>query len=298
MIRTYRSSRSFTTIFLLLAAVGLLSLWAGGQVVGASETRPLTMVLCAPGYPGSTEDAQPTMDQLAAYVAAQAGWAPARVQAVYHRTEDTGVPRIQEADVALAMVPLPFFVRYEKDLNLRPLLMVEPEGTADEVWSLVARRGLIKSPADLSGWEITGQPCYAPRFVRGPVLADWGALPADVQLTFSDRVLSSLRRAAGEEKVAVLLDREQTEALTALPFAGDLEIVTSSRPLPAYVVCAMGNGIDQADLDKMTTALRSMHQQEDGRLILEETRMKRFRPLDEKAMKRVRDLLALTDGTD
>ena len=284
---------------LLVVATGILpAIWAGGRALLAADSQPLTVVLCAPGYPGSTEDAQPTMDELAAYVSTHAGWAPEKVQAIYHRTSDEGVPRMQQPDAALAMVPLPFFVRYEQELNLRPLLVVEPEGNAQEVWSLVARRGLIKNAADLAGWEITGQPCYAPRFVRGPVLGDWGQLPDSVELTFSDRVLSALRRAAGEDKVAVLLDREQTEAMAALPFAADLEVVTSSRPLPANLVCALGEGPGSDDLKTIVEVLQVMHKQEDGRVVLAETRMKRFRPVDEKAMKRVRDLLAAADGTD
>jgi hypothetical protein len=298
MKRLHLMVRSRTAVLLLLAAGSLLTLWAGGPAVRAADSQPLTVVLCAPGYPGNTEDAQPTMDELAAYVAAHAGWTPDRVQAIYHRTSEEGVPRMQEPDAALAMVPLPFFVRYEQELNLRPLLVVEPEGNAQEIWSLVARRGLIKSPEDLAGWEITGQPCYAPRFVRGPILGDWGLLPDSVELTFSDRVLSALRRAAGEDKVAVLLDREQTEAMAALPFAADLEVVTRSRPLPANLVCALGEGAHEDDLQTMVAVLSDMHRQEDGRAVLAETRMKRFRPVDEKAMKRVRDLLAAADGTD
>ena len=34
----------------------------------------LTLVFCAPGYPGGTGDAQPYLDQFAQSVAAAAGW--------------------------------------------------------------------------------------------------------------------------------------------------------------------------------------------------------------------------------
>ena len=83
-----------------------------------------------------------------------------------------------------------------------------------------------------------------------------------------------------------------------MPFASGLQVVTRSRALPTYLVCALGDARSGDDLDTMVAALASMHQQEDGRLVLAETQMKRFRPVDEKAMKRVRDLLATTDGTD
>jgi len=259
--------------------------------VEAGEAR-ITLVICAPGYPGSTADAQPTMDRFASQVSALSGWPAGHVQAIYYETEEAGLARMRAADAVLAMVPLPFFIRHGTDLKMRPLLSVEPESGSEEVWSLVARRGLIQKPSDLAGWEVLGQPCYAPRLVRGPILGTWGQVPADVRFTFAPRVLSALRRAAAEERMAVLLDHAQTEAMAALPFAADLEVVTRSKPLPANLICALDEHADTSDLAKLEAALRSFHEKDEGRAVLADARMKRFRPLDEKGMQRVQDLLA------
>ena len=279
------------TPWLLAALVAVVATGSTdlGMKAGGS---PLTLVICAPGYPGSTADAQPTMDLFASHVTALAGWPAGQVQAIYYETEAAGLARMREADAALAMVPLPFFVRHGTDLKMRLLLSVESESGREEIWSLVARRGLIHEPADLAGWEVLGQPCYAPRMVRGPILGSWGEIPADVRFSFAPRVLSALRRAASEERVAVLLDRAQAEALAALPFAADLEIVSRSAPLPATLICALDEHATSADLDKLEVALRSFHEKDEGRAILAEARMKRFRPLDEKGMQRVRNMLA------
>jgi hypothetical protein len=276
----------------------LLSALVAGVAAGSADLPVktgealITLVICAPGYPGSTADAQPTMDRFASQVSALADWPAGHVQAIYYETEEAGLARMREADAVLAMVPLPFYVRHGADLKMRPLLSVEPESGSEEVWSLVARRGLIHEPADLAGWEVLGQPCYAPRLVRGPILGAWGEVPADVRFSFAPRVLSALRRAASEERIAVLLDRAQTKAMAALPFAADLEVVSRSKPLPATLICVLDEHAGPHDLNKLEAALRSLHEQEEGRAVLADARMKRFRPLDEKGMQRVRDLLA------
>jgi len=258
----------------------------------AAGDAPLALVICAPGYPGTTADAQPTMDRFAAQVGVLAGWPDGHVKASFYATEEAGLARLSQPDAVLAMVPLPFFVRHGANLKLRPILSAEQESGRDEVWSLVARRGLIHGPADLAGWEILGQPCYAPRLIRGPVLGTWGEIPASTRISFAPRVLAALRRAAGEEQIAVLLDRAQTKALAALPFAADLEVVYRSRPLPSTLICALDDHAQSDDLDKLVAALHSFHEQDEGRAILADARMKRFRPLDAKGMQRVRDLLA------
>jgi len=183
------------------------------------------------------------------------------------------------------MVPMPFLVRYGEELALTPVLSAETEDGADEVWSLVARRDRIRKAADLSGWDILGQPCYAPEFVRRDILGKWGQLPDDVSLTFSARVLSGLRRAAAGEPVAVIVDRSQAEAMKGLPFAADLEIVTRSRPLPATLICTVGSHGNPSHTQALTAALVKMARSASGRMALDGVRIKRCRPLDESTQR-------------
>ena len=59
-----RLSRGTGLPLSLLLAAAVAATPAGGAAA-ADALAPLTLVLCAPGYPGNTEDAQPTMDRLA-----------------------------------------------------------------------------------------------------------------------------------------------------------------------------------------------------------------------------------------
>jgi hypothetical protein len=218
------------------------------------------LVACAPGYPGTTEQAQPTMDDFARLLAAAAGWEEGRVTAEYQADEAAGVARLRADDTHVALIPLPMFFKYEKELQLEPLAQtVGPEGNADDTWSLVARSGRVSGPESLAGWTVIGIPAYAEDFVRGNILGRWGALPADTTLEFSRRVLGAIRRAAADENVAVILDGSQTAALAALPNAAALEVVMTSPAMPLGLVVSVGGRLGAEARDGLAASLGRIH---------------------------------------
>jgi hypothetical protein len=262
------------TVALLLAGVLML----------AATTAPRTVVICAPGYPGETETAQPTMDAFARAAADAADWPAGSLRAVYHQTEQGGLDRIARDDVALAIVPLPFLLRAGDRLDLEPVLLAETASGMEQVWSLAARRGAVASASALDGWEITGRPGYAPAFVRGPILGEWGSLPDSVTITATSGVLRALRRAAAGDEIAVLLDAGETKALASLPFAKELEVVARSRPLPGVVLCSVGDRLPESEAVTLFRGLLRLHQSAAGVEALQGMRMKRFRKLDQAAL--------------
>jgi hypothetical protein len=253
-------------------------------IASGSAAERLTIVACAPGYPGNSEQAQPAMDDLAAALGRAMAAEPGRVSAVYHRDIDAGLARLSQEDAAVALVPLPFYLRYRKELGLRPLAQALPTSGATEVWSLVACRGTLSDAAALAGWEVTGMPGYAPAFVRDVALADWGSIPDGVTISFTARAVAALRKAAAGEKLAVLLDAAQTESLSALPFAEQLEVVTSSQKLPASLVCAVGERLTVDDNAALVPALLGLGETESGREVLAALRMTSFEKLDQAAI--------------
>lgn len=238
-----------------LSAVALVVLLL--PAVGAAPPPDgLRVIVCAPGYPGSTAEAQPAMDDFAAAVASAAKWRRDAVAATYFEREDGGVAAL--ADAGLALVTLPFFLEHRAGAELRPRLLAVPEGREPlEPWTLVAGAGAVRSPADLDGWSIVSLAGHSPRFVRA-ALADWGTLPETVTVELSSAVLSSLRRAARGEPIALLLDAEQTAALERLPFADDLETVHTTRPLPVSLLCSVDDHVAETLVDTAVAALLSL----------------------------------------
>jgi hypothetical protein len=295
------TTRAGTGSVMLLAAcaqVSALALGAGATapdvaaLLGGAGAAPRTMVVCAPGYPGTTATAQPTMDAFARDAAAAAGWPPGSLRAVYHEAAAGGLRRLAETDAVLALVSLPFFLQHETELGLAPRLQVLQATGAAGTWGLAARRGRVTSPAALAGFEIAGVAGYSPEFVRGPVLSGFGPLPATARITFTPNVLSALRRAAAGEPIAVVVDAAQAAAMTSLPFGGDLEIVARSPAMPETLLCLVGTRLPATDADALIRGLLRLHTQSDWIATLASLRMTRFEPTAAAAIDAARKAFA------
>jgi hypothetical protein len=255
----------------------------------AVEPSRATIVFCAPGAPGTTDEAQPAMDAFAAALAAKAQLSAEAMGATYASSEDAGIARLRAADASVAIVSLPFFLKHERSLALRAELQPVPQGRAGlERWSLVARKGRVATPEALEGFTILSTAGFSPGFVRGPALGSWGRLPASVRIVQSAAVLSALRRAAGGEQVAVLLDGTQEAALPTLAFASELEVVARSPALPVGIVAAVDTRIPPARWERIRAAFRELPSDRAGSEALAGIRMSRFEPLEAKGLSAAR----------
>jgi hypothetical protein len=263
----------------------LLALAAGAPGRGAAAApAPVELVFAAPGYPGTTEEAQPALDALAAAAAKAAGWPDATLTARYEPTEPGGLARLREPRAAVALVPLPFLVAHGAALKLRPRLAVEPQGRgAEEAWTLVARKGRVARPEDLAGMSVLSTAGYAPAFVRG-ALSAWGRIPEGAKVAPAPQILSALRKAATTGDVAVLLDGAQAAALPSLPFAADLDVVARSAPLPAAVLATIGDRLPPARAAALEKALLGLRARPGGAAALDGLQLNGFAPLDEKKL--------------
>jgi ABC-type phosphate/phosphonate transport system substrate-binding protein len=272
-----------------MKAVLAIASLAVPSALAAAPAKPL-FVVCSPGSPGTTAEAQPTMDLFAAALSAKAGLS---VAAVYDETEEAGVARLRGEDAAAALVSLPFYLKHERDLALRARLQAVSKGRPElEVWTLVAKKGRVATPAALDGFTLVSNAGFAPAFVRGPALGGYGPLPASVRVVASGNVLSALRRAAAGEQVAVLVDGTQQAALASLPFASELEAVTRSQPLPAGVVAAVDGRLAPKTWSAVENALLALASDESGARALDALQTARFAPLDERALTAARKAYA------
>lgn len=261
----------------------LLSLLVGSW----SSAADLTMVVCAPGYPGSTAEAQPAMEGFASAVNTAIGWDGEAFGAEYFETEDGGVERFAGTDAVLGLVTLPFFLEHSEALDLQGEMLAVPTGRqAEEPWFLAAGKGKVNGPEDLDGWQLLSLAGHSEAFVRGPALGDWGELPPTLTIRFSGAVLSSLRKAARGDEIVVLLDAEQASALDRLPFADDLEIVHQSPPLPVSVVCSIGDRVSAEKEAELMRALKGLGDRPEAAEALAGVRLERFEPMDTAALER------------
>jgi hypothetical protein len=239
----------------------------------------LTLVFCAPGYPGASGDAQPYLDQFAHATASAAGWPGKSLDAVYDPSETGGLTRLAAPDAALAFVPFPFFVQHARELRLTALVEADVTDTGPQQrWALVAKRGRITGTS-LSGLTIISTAGYASVFVRDYALKGW-SLSNDVRIESTGQVLSALRRAAAGEPVAALLDQPQSAALASLPFANELQVVAHSPELPVAVVATVGSRLDAGRARALKAALLALSHDPANVETLASLRLKGFIPAE------------------
>ncbi len=270
---------------IVVALTASLSLAAPPKAPPA-PSGPRALVFCAPGYPGTTEEAQSRMDEMATAIGELSAWPKDSLNAKYFPNEKAGLARFAETDVVFALVPLPFFLSHEAELKLTARLAVVQQGLeATQQWTLVAKKDAVKKAADLDGYTVFSTAGYAPDFVTRVALQGFGPLPATVKVTSGGQVLSALRKAAsGKEKLAVVLDSEQAKALSTLPFAADLEVVHAGPKVPVAVVATLGERLTAAEWKTASGAFLKLPSVERGKAALEGVRLTGFAPLDEAAL--------------
>ncbi len=274
-------------LFFLLVLLPVISAAAPPKAAPPpAPAGPRALVFCAPGYPGTTQEAQSRMDEMASVIGELSGWPKDGLTATYFPSEKAGLARFAESDVVFALVPLPFFLAHEAELKLTARLAIVQQGLeGTQAWTLVAKKGAVKKAADLDGYSVFSTAGYAPDFVTKVGLAGFGLLPATVKVTSGGQVLSALRKAAsGKDPMAVLLDAEQAKSLPTLPFAADLEVVHVGAKVPVAVVATLGERLSAADWKAASVAFGKLASAERGKTALEGVRLTGFAPLDEAAL--------------
>jgi len=105
-------------------------------------------------------------------------------------------------------------------------------------------------------------------------------------------VLSALRRAAAGEDVAVLLDGTQAAALPSLPFAGELEAVARSAPIPSGLLVRVADRLPRERWRALEHALVALPSAPEGAAALQALRIGRFVPLGAEALASIERLRA------
>lgn len=255
----------------------IAALLTGGLITTAASAAPTSpaIVVCAPGQPGSTEEAQPTMDVLAKAVSSKSGGA---FTAIYDPNDSAGAKRLAES--GLGIVTLPFYLEHVRELGLHARLVAVQKGRpALDRWAVVVKKGRAADPSGLKSFTITSAVAFAPGFIRGVVLG--GKAISDVKLKQSTAVLSALRHAADGDPVAVVIDGATEASLATLPFGKDLEIIWHSPSLPAAVIVTIDKKLDDKAWAPLEKAFLALANDAAGAAALDAVRMATFVALDD-----------------
>lgn len=242
------------------ALVILSSLLAVGPAVAAP-----TLLVCYPGGPVKARQAKPAIAQMSQVLSTLAG-IEGGFEARFENTVAGCEAGVAEKP-ALAILTLAGYLAHRADFE--PLAQPKVKGAATDTVSLVVKKGGPQGLDALKGKAVGGTPLAEPEFLKRVVFRGKLDPAKDFQGAASKRPLRALRKLAKGELDAVLLTRVQHDSLSALPFAGELETVWSSAPLPVVGLVAHKAGTTAAQRAALQKAALSLCGHAEGKKMCE-----------------------------
>ncbi len=231
-------------------------------------------------YPGGLEEGpevEKAIGEFARILARGAGLEPESVRGRYFSELEPALAYLQDSPDSFIVSSLGFYLAQRSRLPLAPLAAVEQASGPNDRYYLAAKKGRFPAASALRGETVSGNTLYEDRdFLLRVVFA---GLPAASGFEFvpTSRPLTALRRAARGEIGAALLDRAQYRALEGLPFAGDLEVLYVSAPIPELGLMMVETETTRKLQERFLAGILALSGEEEGRKALEAFGVSGFR---------------------
>jgi hypothetical protein len=246
-----------------------------------NRPQPVTAVdgidfaVIQPGQPGTAEEAQPVMDELAVYLGERLG-TESPLRGIYFNDLKAALAFVDSTPPEWAIVSLDFYTEQGNRLDLTPIASTRPSGFEKDTWRLAVHGDAPDGWQTVQGkvwgtmlFDRRAAACLA--FGRSP-----DALPFRLVGTF--RPLKALRATARGKGAGVVLDRMQYEAMKSLPLANKIKIIHTSAELPTSPVVSFGPPDDL--MNKLAGVLLEMKDDPEANQLLQLLMTTGFGPPD------------------
>jgi ABC-type phosphate/phosphonate transport system substrate-binding protein len=249
MVNRHFRILGFTIIFTLALLTG---------AVLASEKE---MLLCLPGFPGTEAQAQPYVDKMLRHLEIKLKLEEKSMSGVYIPDGGAAVSRLAGERPEIALVGPSVYVSQKAALGMKVIAKIEVNGRGQETYSIVTKEDGPESLAELPGKTMEGAVVHDAKYVYN-VLLDRKLADGQLTLKSEKRPQRALRNVARGDADAAIVDQSVLQHMNELPFAADLKVIYTSKPVPAPAVVVMGEGAKNAD--KLKGALVGMCGRPDG----------------------------------
>ena len=250
-----------------------LLLLSWGNTAFAAES--LDFAIIQPGQPGTSREAQPVMDALAAYLEKKMG-PGVTINGRYFNELDQAVSFLEASPPSWAIVRIGFFMEQASRFQMRPIASTLPGGYGKDIWRLVVKRDVSADWETLTGkvfgnmlFESHAAACLL--FGKSP-----SQLPFRLKGTF--RLLRSLRKVIRGRAAGAVLDRVQYESLKALALFKEVKTIHQSEELPTSPVVWLGAPRKSRDL--LAATLSGMKEDKYAQTLLKLLQTDGFGPPD------------------
>ena len=220
------------------------------------------MLFCLPGFPGTSSQAQPYIDKMLRHLEGKLALAQGTMTGTYLPDGDKSVKMLVSSKPDLALVGPSILAGNHKAMGMKVIAKVEINGRGQETYSVITAKGGPSSLADLAGKTVSGAVVHDEKYVHN-VLLDRKLAVGDLTLKSQKRPLKSLRDVVRGKVDAAIVDRSVVDHMSELDFAGDLQVIYTSVPVPAPAVVVMGEGKSHAA--KLKSALVGLCKRADGK---------------------------------
>lgn len=198
----------------------------------AAESKRI--LLCFPGGPGSTADAQPVVDRFLGKIAGLAGWDSAT--GAYYNDMSACAAEMKKGAADVVIVPLDIYLKERAAWKLAPIATLENKETSGQ-YHLIAKEGATL--ASLKGKKlVTGLKCD--EAFLGKVAFAGKLSTSDYAFERERSPLRAIKNVAKGQADAAILDDNQKRALEGKPMGEGIVVVVSGPELPGAIVAGAG----------------------------------------------------------
>lgn len=247
------STDSSTVQMAARAARPLWWLALGGALLlasSAAEAKPLRMLICVPGGPGSTQDAAERMQK---FFDAFKATTQLELTGEYHTSEAACEKFMAAGKPDLALFPYRTFFGQRAEWQLVPVAQFVREGQGDNRYYLLANKG-----ASLD--SLQGAKLMSPHLKESALLSKVGFEgKVDLDSGFEAKrgsAIKAIKSLAKGKVSAIVLDEREYNSISATPFNGQFEVVLTSVPLPVAPLSVFGG--DEKLAAKLRASLPGM----------------------------------------
>lgn len=250
----------------LLVAVG--GLLAGPFVSVSVRARPRAerkLLVCYTVSNVRPRQARKAVQKMVRVIGRLAGFEPESWASEFVVSQAGCVKGLEGGGFQLAFPTLGAYLRLADKLKLRPIAVPVISQNTTDVYRILVKKDNPAGLDGLKGETLGGTVIDDPEFLTRVVFA--GRIDAEkhFRLKPSKRALKAIRDVVRGRLGAVMVNRQQYQALEKLRVYGDLAVAYQSRPIPMMGVVSVGDGLTPDENQAMLKALKKFCGDEEGK---------------------------------
>lgn len=235
----------------------------------------LEMIFLYPGGQGSSEQAQPLLDQFAEVLKTSSG-GKLEAKVKYFSKIEEGETFLNAGKAAAGILAEDLFLEQGKKWQAKVLLRTQmlPSGDGKNQYVVLGPKNTVL-PTSGEIALISSRPLNA-SYIKEQLFPQWNT---SVQVKASSNVVGTLRKVGmGQDQAFVLLDQFEFANVSRLKTAwvAGLKELARSQTVPSAPLVVFGERLDAATRNQLKSALLKMGQQPQGKEVLNLLRLKGF----------------------